>query len=260
MRPSDYKLLQHAFSHQPDEEVDLHQTSSDRSTNPGHLSSELIYFMLGHKELFNLFSQTMDKHIVVEAGAGPGYFSMMSSLILKRGRQRRVIAMEKDQRRSDRLLRWVDMLVNEHGYSRQSLPVVRFGDFTKNDVPEFEWGLRNRRLSIYLNNYNDALSGLGGPQEKLADKLGQCKVGSVVIALGPFFHRDLNWREERYITTVPNDGMSWTRNRTGARKDLRIFKYTKVMNDRANVGKHRRRCANVRKLRYSFHGKNLGIA
>ena len=251
MRQSTYKLLQHAFSHQPVEEVDLHQTAG-RSTHPGHTSVELFYFMLRHKELFNLFSPIMDKHIVVEAGAGPGYFSMMSSLILMRGRQRRVIALEKDQGRNDRLVNWVNMLINDHGYSRQSLPVVRCGDFTKDDVPEFEQGLRNRRLLIYLNNYNEALSGLGGPEEKLADKLGRCKIGSVLIALGPFFHRDMNWREERYVVIVPNDHISWTMNDTAARKELTIFKYTKVMDEEANLKKHRQRCTSVKKLRYSF--------
>ena len=84
---------------------------------------------------------------------------------------------------------------------------------------------------IYLNNYNGALAGVGGPEEKLADKLGQCKVGSVLIALGPFFHSHMNWREEHYIIIVPNDHISWTMNDTAARKELTIFKYTKVTDE-----------------------------
>ena len=76
--------------------------------------------------------------------------------------------------------------------------------------------------------------------------------GSVLIALGPFFHRDMNWREERYGVIVPNDHISWTMNDTAARKELTIFKYTKAMDEEANLKKHRQRCTSVKKLRYSF--------
>ena len=170
-----------------------------------------------------------------------------------------MIAIEKDERRCERLATWMEMLIEYHNFSRQSLPIVRHGDFTTDSVPEFERSIRNRRLLIYLNNYNGALSGLGGPQDGLEKKLRNCKVGSIVIALDNFFHRDLNWDEERYEIDVPNDHMSWTSNPTGSRKHLIIFKYLKVTDDAGKVDLPRPRCGNVKKLRYRFLKKSINF-
>ena len=153
----------------------------------------------------------------------------------------------------------MNMLTENQNFSRQSLPIVRHGDFTEDSVPEFERGIRNRRLLVYLNNYNDALSGVGGPQEVLEDKLGNCKVGSVMITLGHFFHRNLNWDEERYDIVVPNDHMSWTSNNTRSRKPLTIFKYTKLTDDAQKKGLHRPRCGKVKTLRYGFLNKTINF-
>lgn len=236
--------------------MDLHQ-SAGRTTHPGHLSLDLFYYMLRHKDLCNLLSPTMKDHYVVEAGAGPGYFSMMASLLT--GNYTQVLAIELDMNRFNRLSGWVDMLITGCGFSRRSLPTVRLGDFTKDNIREFESAIQDKKLLIYLNNYNDCLSGLEGPEQRLADKLAGCRVGTVVITLGDFFLNDMNWGEERFKVVVPNDHISWTANDTASRKELTIFRYSKLANDPKNYGRHRERNARAKTLHYSFLKKRFFI-
>lgn len=256
MRISTYRRLKTAFANQPAEEIDHHQ-SAGRVTHPGHLSVELFYFMLHHKNLCDLLSPAMEKHYVVEAGAGPGHFSMLASLMTRQSTH--VLAIELDANRFNRLNEWVQSLITRWGFSQRSLPTIRLGDFTKNDVREFDSAIRNRKLLIYLNNFNGCLSGVEGPEQRLADKLRGCHVGSVVIALGNFFLNDLNWVEERYTMVVPNSHISWSANGTQSRKKLTIFKYTKVSDDPKKYGMHRERNARVKVLPYSFLNKKFLI-
>lgn len=256
MKITTYRLLKKAFAHQPDEDVDFHQ-SAGRTTHPGHLSPGLFYFMLCHKDLCNLLSPALEKHYVVEAGAGPGYFSIMASLLT--GRSTHVLAIELDRNRYNRLNEWIESLITSCGYSRRSLPTVKLGDFTSDSIREFESAIRNRKILVYLNNFNGCLSGLDGPEQRLTKKLAECRVGTVVVALGDLFLTDLNWEEERYTVVVPNGDMSWTVNNTCSRKELTIYKYTKLDDDPRKFGMHRERNTSPKALRYSFLNKQFFI-
>ncbi len=222
------RTLRTAFGHQPDEPVDLQQTTHDRSTNPGHLSVDLCVFMLMKKELFDFFSDYMRDHIVVEAGAGPGYFSMAASIL--GGEMSQVLAIERDRRRACRLASWKDELMRGDHVDELLLPVVIHGDFTK-EINELENAISTNRLAVFINNFRDSL---GPSQVVLENKLSTCIPGTVVISLHPMFTRDLSWGEKKIRTIVPRKHVSWSTNDSDGRVPIMFYRYTKLENGERN--------------------------
>lgn len=216
------RILRTAFGKQPNEPVDLHQTSADRSTHPGHLSVDLCVYMLMKKELFDFFSGTMNDYITVEAGAGPGYFSMAASIL--GGKTRTVLAIERDQCRIRRLVSWKETLMREENIEESLLPEIVEGDFTK-DIDQLQQALTTNRLAVYVNNFNNAL---GTAQALLEYKLSPCLPGTIVIALYPMLTSEMTWREERFVAIVPREHVSWSRNGTDGLIPLKFYKYTKL--------------------------------
>jgi len=241
------RILRAAFRNQPNEPVDTSQPTTDRSTHAGHLSVNVFVFMLMKKDLFDFFSDSMMNYTAVEAGAGPGYFSMVASIL--GGDSRSVLAIERDLSRFRRLCSWKDILRNEEGIDEKLLPDIIHGDFTR-DIDEFDHVIAKDRLAVYLNNYNNSL---GDAQTKLEQKLSACLPGSVVIALDPMFTSDVNWREELFSTTVPRDHVSWMRKSHGT-ATLNFYKYTKL--EVGEGGRRPRHVSGFLKIPYCFMNTN----
>jgi len=175
-----------------------------RDSHSGFLGVEVCHWMSTSKDLLDICSDKMRFYTCIEAGCGPGNWAQVVSNISPRHRS--VIAIDNQCRHIDRLNRW-NAKLKGCGLSRRNLPIVAKGDFTSDDIPCLNYAIKNRRVVVYLNNFNSYYP--PAVQQRFENKLSSCRVGSVVIALDPSFHTDLSWREEVFIANIPRDHVSW---------------------------------------------------
>ena len=203
-----------------------------RDGRNGFLGVQVCHWMSTSKDLLDICSAEMQSYTCIEAGCGPGYWAQVMSNISPR--HRLVIAIDNQRCHIDRLKRW-NLQSKVCGLNPRSLPIVAKGDFTSNNIPCLNYAIKNRRVVVYLNNFNNYYP--PAVQQKFENKLSSCRVGSVVMALDPSFHTDLSWREEVFVANIPRVHVSW-RSRTNLNdsvEDLRepvptyFYKYTKQM-------------------------------
>ena len=192
MKISEARRLQTFLECEP--ETQPHQwVRSGRSTHGGGLSESLFYFILTNKAFFDLHSNDNRHHAVLELGSGRGLFSVMASAISPKART--VIAVEVDQERVGRMEQWIRAIRSNDSVdveSRYRLPVLCHGDFCGSTIRPLDRAIRGRRVMIYCNNAGQVWS--GDIQTNLEKKLGDCKLGSILISLDKFFSHDTSWR------------------------------------------------------------------
>ena len=116
---------------------------------------------------------------------------------------------------------------------RQYLPRVIHTDFTTFDSPEFNHHIRNRRVVFWANNYSGAWTRGNSVQADLERVIGECNVGSIVVALDRMFQSDLRWREEAIKTVAKKQDLTWMGDIEDTRNmPVLFYKYTKTRENR----------------------------
>ena len=188
----------------------------------GSVSASVRLLVLLSPRLLSVNSPEHIRHSVLELGAGSGAFSFTASAVSHN--RRRVIAIEIDVQRFDRMERWRRIASRRLGWR---VPITLRGDYNREQVlPRHE--ISGRRVLVWLNNAEGILyRNMEGGQAFLEGRLRECRIGSVIVALDRLFRDNLYWHEEAFVTRVRRSDISWMASSSGDRiVDLPLYKYT----------------------------------